>query len=116
VAGYTGLAVANTLLMATAARRPEFRALRLAGASRGQMLRVAAAEALLSVAVGTLLGGAVAAVSQTGVSRAVSAELNMPVPIVIPWAAAAAVTAACAVVALLATAGPVVRRGPALGA
>ena len=115
-AGYTGLAVANTLLMATAARRPEFRALRLAGASPAQTLRVTAAEALLSVGAGTLLGAAVAAVSLTGVSRAVSAELNMPVPIVIPWPAAAAVTAACAVIALLATAGPVLRRGPAVSA
>jgi putative ABC transport system permease protein len=33
----------------------------------------------------------------------------MPVPIVIPWPAAAAVTAVCAAVALVATALPVVR-------
>jgi putative ABC transport system permease protein len=109
-AGYTGLGVANSLLMATAARRPEFRVLRLAGAATGQVLRVATGEALLAVLAGTVLGAAVAAVSLTGVSAAVEAELDMPVPIVIPWDAAAAVTAACAVVALLATAIPVVRR------
>jgi len=41
--------------MATAARRPEFRALRLAGAGTGQVLRVVSAESLLAVAVGALL-------------------------------------------------------------
>jgi putative ABC transport system permease protein len=109
-AGYTGLAVANTLLMATAARRPEFRALRLAGAATAQVLRVCSAEALLAVAVGTILGAAVAAVSLTGVQSAVEAELNLPVPIVIPWGAAVLVTGACAVVAVVATAVPVLRR------
>jgi putative ABC transport system permease protein len=110
VVGYSGLAVANTLLMATAARRPEFRALRLAGAGQSQVLRVTTAEALLAVLVGTVLGGAVAAVSLTGVQHAVEAELKLHVPIVIPWTASVAVTAACALVAVLATAVPVIRR------
>ncbi|MEV6488115.1 FtsX-like permease family protein, partial [Actinoplanes sp. NPDC051633] len=109
-AGYSSLAVANTLLMATAARRSEFRALRLAGAGTGQILRVATAEALLAVAVGTLLGAAVAAISLTGVRRAVEAELDRSVAIVIPWPAATAVTAACAVIAVAATAVPLLRR------
>lgn len=109
-AGYTGLAVANTLLMATAARRPEFRALRLAGAGTGQVLRVGAAEALLAVLTGTVLGAAVAAVSLAGVASAVEAELSLPVPIVVPWGAAAAVTLTCAVVAVLATTLPVLRQ------
>jgi putative ABC transport system permease protein len=108
--GYSLLAVANTLLMATAARRPEFRALRLAGAGTGQVLRVAAAEALLAVAAGTLLGAAVAGISLTGVQRAVEAELNRQVPLVVPWPAAAAVTVACAAIALAATAVPLLRR------
>ncbi|MFI5892317.1 FtsX-like permease family protein [Actinoplanes sp. NPDC051513] len=107
--GYTGLAVANTLLMATAARRPEFRALRLAGATTGQVLRVTSAEAVLAVVVGTALGGAVAGISLEGVRAAVEAELSRAVPLVVPWGAATAVTAACAVVALAATAGPVLR-------
>jgi putative ABC transport system permease protein len=108
--GYTGLAVANTLLMATAARRPEFRALRLAGAGVGQVLRVCSAEALLAVAAGTILGAAVAAVALTGVQQAVEAELNIPVPIVIPWGAATSVALACAAIAVAATAVPVLRR------
>jgi putative ABC transport system permease protein len=107
--GYTGLAVANTLLMATAARRAEFGALRLAGAGTGQVLRVTSAEALLAVLVGTLLGVAVAVVSLTGVQRAVAAELARHVPLIIPWGGATLVTLACALVALPATAVPVLR-------
>jgi putative ABC transport system permease protein len=108
--GYTGLAVANTLLMATAARRSEFRALRLAGAGTGQVLRVSSAEALLAVGVGTVLGAAVAVTSLTGVRKAVEAELDIAVPLVVPWGASAAVVGICAAVALLATAVPVLRR------
>ena len=107
--GYTGLAVANTLLMATAARRTEFRSLRLAGAGTSQVLRVSSAEALLAVVVGTVLGSGVAAVSLTGVGKAVEAELNVPVPIVVPWGAAGAVTLACALIAVAATALPILR-------
>jgi putative ABC transport system permease protein len=108
--GYTGLAIANTLLMATSARRPEFRALRLAGATTGQVLRVTTAEALVSVSVGTALGAAVAAVSLNGVRAAVAAELHRAVEIVVPWSSAAMVTLACAVVAVAATATPILRR------
>ncbi|WP_433290649.1 FtsX-like permease family protein [Actinoplanes sp. CA-030573] len=109
--GYTGLAVANTLLMATAARRAEFRAMRLAGATTGQVVRVTTAEAVLAVVVGTVLGGAVAVVSLEGVRSAVEAELGRAVPLVVPWAATTTVTALCALVAALATAGPVLRAG-----
>ncbi|WP_262384840.1 ABC transporter permease, partial [Actinoplanes teichomyceticus] len=112
-AGYTAIAVSNTLLMATAARRPEFRALRLAGAGIGQVLRVTTSEALLSAGVGALLGGAVGALSLTGVRAAVEDELGQDVALVIPWGAALGVTALCAVLAVTATALPVLRR-PAL--
>jgi putative ABC transport system permease protein len=107
--GYTGLAVANTLLMATAARRAEFRALRLTGATTGQVLRVTSAEALLAVVIGTGLAAAVAAISLDGVRSAVAAELNRAVDVVIPWSAALVVMAVCAVVAVIATAVPILR-------
>ncbi|MFF5296407.1 ABC transporter permease [Paractinoplanes globisporus] len=107
--GYTGLAVANTLLMATAARRDEFRALRLAGATTGQVLRVTSAEAVLAVAVGTALAALVAVISLEGVRSAVEAELDRAVPLVVPWGAAVAVTVVCGLVAVAATAGPVLR-------
>jgi putative ABC transport system permease protein len=108
--GYTGLAVANTLLMATSARRAEFRAMRLAGATTGQVLRVTTSEALVAVAVGTALGAAVAAISLNGVRAAVSAELHRAVEIVVPWSSAATVTLACVLVAVAATTAPVLRR------
>ena len=107
--GYTGLAVANTLLMATTARRLELGALRLAGATTGQVLRVTSSEAVLAVVVGTVLAAAVAGVSLEGVRSAVEAEIDRAVPLVIPWGAAAGVTVACALVAIAATAGPVWR-------
>jgi putative ABC transport system permease protein len=108
--GYTGLAVANTLLMATAARRTEFRTLRLAGTDTGRMARIVSLEALLSVAAGTLLGAAVAATALTGMARAVAAELGRPVDLVVPWGSSALVVTACAVVAVAAAVAPVLSR------
>ncbi|WP_433825288.1 FtsX-like permease family protein [Actinoplanes sp. CA-015351] len=105
-AGYTGIAVGNTLLMAVAARRAELRVLRLAGATRRQILGVLSAESLLAVGVGALLGAAVAAISLLGIQAAVESELGHEVTLVIPWTAATAVTAVCALIALLAAAAP----------
>ncbi|MEU8243716.1 ABC transporter permease [Actinoplanes missouriensis] len=112
-AGYTGIAVGNTLLMATAARRAELRVLRLTGAGRGQVLGVLSAEALLAVGVGALLGAAVAGLSMIGIRAAVESELGHDIALVIPWGAGTAVTVGCAVVAVLATAVPALRRGRA---
>jgi putative ABC transport system permease protein len=109
-AGYTGIAVGNTLLMATAARRSEFRALRLAGAGTGQVLRVVSAESLLAVAVGAVLGGTVAGISLLGVRASVESELDHSIALVIPWGAGLAVTAGCVAVAVVAAAVPVLRR------
>jgi putative ABC transport system permease protein len=109
--GYTGLAVANTLLMATAARRGEFTALRMAGAGDGQVLRLATAEALLAVGVGSTLGAFVAGTALVvGVSRAVHEELHLPVPVVVPWPATTVVVIVCVVVAVGATVVPLLRR------
>ncbi|WP_345672144.1 ABC transporter permease, partial [Streptomyces phyllanthi] len=60
---YAGIALAGTLLMATSARGPELRALRLAGATRGQVLGAVVGESLLAVAVGVVLGLVVTAVN-----------------------------------------------------
>jgi putative ABC transport system permease protein len=54
--GFTAVAVVNTFAIATVARRQEFADLRLAGATSGQVHRLAAREAVLTVAVGLLLG------------------------------------------------------------
>ncbi|WP_433790284.1 FtsX-like permease family protein [Actinoplanes sp. CA-252034] len=111
-AGYTAIAVGNTLLMATAARRTEFQALRLAGAGTGQVLWVVTVEALLAVVVGAVLGGLVAVVSLAGVRAAVEDEIGRDISLVLPWGVTAAVTTLCTVLALIAAAFPILRRRP----
>ncbi|BEL02404.1 ABC transporter permease [Actinoplanes sichuanensis] len=108
-AGYTAIAVGNTLLMATAARRGEFRALRLAGAGTGQVVRVVTAEALLAVTVGAVLGGLVAVVSLAGVRAAVEDEIGREIALIMPWGVTAAVTTVCAALAVLAASFPILR-------
>ncbi|MFB7472265.1 FtsX-like permease family protein [Kitasatospora sp. NPDC056184] len=89
---YTGIALANTLLMATADRRRELALLRLAGATRAQVVRLVTAESVLVTAVGAVLGCAVAAV-QLGSMRAALAVLRVPAPLVLPWRPVGVVTA-----------------------
>ncbi|MFC5663550.1 FtsX-like permease family protein [Kitasatospora misakiensis] len=89
---YSGIALANTLLMATADRRRELALLRLAGATRAQVVRLVTAEAVLVTAVGAVLGCAVAAV-QLGLMHAALAVLHAPAPLVVPWRPVGAVTA-----------------------
>ncbi|MEU0396800.1 FtsX-like permease family protein [Streptomyces sp. NPDC006208] len=95
---YTAIALAGTLLMATAARTGELNSLRLAGATRGQVLRVVAGEALLAVTVGGVLGAAVTAVNLAGLGAAL-ASLSAPVTIAVPWGTAGLALGACAVIA-----------------
>ncbi|WP_328398153.1 FtsX-like permease family protein [Streptomyces sp. NBC_00390] len=95
---YTAIALAGTLLMATAARTGELKSLRLAGATRAQVLRVVAGEALLAVAVGGVLGAAVTAVNLAGLGAAL-ASLSAPVTIAVPWGTAGLALGACAVIA-----------------
>ena len=49
--GFTAIAVVNTFAIATSARRREYAGLRLAGATTGQIWRMATREALIAVAV-----------------------------------------------------------------
>jgi putative ABC transport system permease protein len=104
--GAAALAVANTLLIATAGRRREFTTLRLAGATPGQVAGVAAAEALLSVLIGTLLGAGVALAALDPIRAALANQIRQAVPIVLPWGALLGAPALCAVVAVLVTAVP----------
>ncbi|MFF8603307.1 FtsX-like permease family protein [Streptomyces sp. NPDC015232] len=95
---YTVIALANTLLMATSARGPELASLRLAGATRAQILRTVAYEALLATALGAVLGLAVCALC-LGTLGAGLAALGAPVTPSVPWAALAKTGAVCAAVA-----------------
>ncbi|MFF5156171.1 FtsX-like permease family protein [Streptomyces sp. NPDC000348] len=112
---YTGISLANTMVMATSGRVRELAVLRLAGATRGQVLRVVGAESLTVVAVGAVLGVTVAALQLAGMWGAL-ALLSAPVTIVLPWSVLAAVTAACAVLATVSAVVPaaLALRRPAL--
>ncbi|MFD7222401.1 FtsX-like permease family protein [Streptomyces sp. NPDC059892] len=95
---YTGISLANTLVMAGSDRVRELAALRLAGATAPQVLRLVAAEALLVVAVGAVLGTLVAGVGLAGLWGALGV-LHAGAPLVLPWGALGAAAGACALLA-----------------
>lgn len=97
---YTGISVANTLVMAAAERRHDLRALRLAGATGGQLLRLAVTQALTAVALGALLGLLVTAADLAGLDGALRL-LSAPAAIALPWPAIGWTTGACALLATI---------------
>ncbi|WP_329282954.1 ABC transporter permease [Streptomyces sp. NBC_01451] len=96
---YTGISLANTMTMATSDRARELAALRLAGATRRQVLGVVGAEALLVVTVGALLGLLVAGVNLLGMWSALRV-LSVRATLELPWSALATTTTACAALAV----------------
>ncbi|KOG86871.1 hypothetical protein ADK38_28600, partial [Streptomyces varsoviensis] len=102
---YTGVAIANTLVMSTRHRARELALLRLSGLTPAQVLRVVAAEALLVVAVGLVLAAGVAALSLGGLWIALQ-QIVSGTPVVVPAGPVAGTAAACALIALLATVAP----------
>ena len=102
---YTGISLANTMVMATSDRVRELAVLRLAGATRWQVLRLVAAEALTVVVVGGVLGALVAALNLAGMWGALGL-LSVWTPIEIPWATLGWTVAACAVLAVLSAVAP----------
>jgi putative ABC transport system permease protein len=99
---YTGIAIANTLVMATAGRNRELATLRLSGAAPGQVLRTIGVEALVVSGIGTLLAAGVTAVTVVGLRHGL-APLAPSVRVVVPWLPLGGIALACLVVALLAT-------------
>ena len=97
---YTGISLANTMVMATSDRVRDLAVLRLAGATNWQVLRLVGAEALLVVAVGGLLGALVAGLNLLGMWSALEL-LSVRTSIEIPWATLAAAMGACAVLAVI---------------
>ena len=79
--GYVGLSVVNSLVMATARRRPELLLLRSLGASDRQLRRMTGAESLLLVAAAVVIGTALAVPPLMGVAVNVS---GFPMPAVQP--------------------------------
>lgn len=109
--GYTGLAVVNTVLMATHARRQEFVTLHRTGATAGQTVRVVVVESLLAVTLGVALGLAVAVPALFESRAGLQDEIGAPVTLVMPWATLAAVAGGCALLAACASTLPFLRRG-----
>jgi putative ABC transport system permease protein len=113
--GYTLLAVANTLLMATAGRVRDLALLRLAGGSPGQVLLAVAGESVVTVLLGAVLGLGAGVAGMLGVCGGLARELDRHVALQLPWDALALVVGACAALALVASLWPawrVVRRSP----
>lgn len=102
---YTGISVANTMVMATSDRLRDLAVLRLAGATRRQVLRLVGAEALTVVAVGGVLGLLVAGLNLLGMWSALGL-LSVRSPVAIPWAELGAVLGACAVLAVVSSVVP----------
>ncbi|MFD3487071.1 ABC transporter permease [Streptomyces sp. NPDC058665] len=98
---YTGIALVNTLVMATSDRVGDLAVLRLTGATKPQVLRLVTAEALVVVAVGSLLGAAVAGLNLLGL-RGALALLSVRSPLAVPWGSLGAMVAASAVLAVVA--------------
>ena len=112
---YTGIAIANTLVMATGSRTRELASLRLSGATPAQVLTMIGTEACLVAGIGALLAAGVTAVTVAGVHAGL-AGLAPSVLLVIPWRLITGITLACFVTALLASLIPAavtLRRRPA---
>jgi putative ABC transport system permease protein len=101
--GYGAMAVANTLVMATGYRARDFGRLRLAGATPRQVLLTVAAESAVVVAIGVLLGLAVALLALWGTTRGLAAQTGIPVALAVPWPTVGAAMTVCLVLALAAS-------------
>lgn len=90
--GYLGVSVVNSLVMATARRRPEMMLLRALGASDRQLRRMTGAESLLLAGTAVVVGTALALPPLIGIAVNVSGQ---PVPTMVPsvYAAVAGITA-----------------------
>ncbi len=114
-AGYGAIAVANTLVLAAAGRAADLRLIRLAGATRRQVVWLVTAESTLVVLIGALLGGAVAFVGLLGIRAGLAEQVGAPVDLVVPWTVVGAVVGLCLLLAVLASVLPTwrsLRRGP----
>jgi putative ABC transport system permease protein len=79
--GYVAIAAVNTLAMAAMGRRRELATLRLSGTTRTQILRMVRAEQALLLAVGLVVGGAVAAATLLPMVRATTGTAAPYIPV-----------------------------------
>ncbi|MDG4788129.1 ABC transporter permease [Micromonospora sp. WMMD1102] len=118
-AGYTAIALANTLLMATVHRARELLVLLRSGATVRQVLGTVAAESALVVAIGTALGLLVSTVALLAIQSALGEQFGVPVELVVPAPTIGLVVSGCLLLALAASVLParlILRAGPGAGA
>ncbi|MFJ5680076.1 FtsX-like permease family protein [Streptomyces sp. NPDC093097] len=89
------LGILNTLLLATRQRRQEFAALRLAGSTRAQLLRMLGWESVAVVLSGLMTAGLVNWVFLAGLSSRIAPYLT-DMTAVLPWADMAKIAVGCA--------------------
>jgi len=99
---YTGIAIANTLVMATRDRARELATLRLSGTTPGQALRMIGVEAVLVTGVGALLAAGVTAVTVVAAHRGL-VGLAPSVAVAVPWQPLGVIVLSCLVTAVLAS-------------
>ncbi|GAB3440920.1 hypothetical protein GCM10027570_06680 [Streptomonospora sediminis] len=99
------VSIANTLVMSTSDRVRDFAALRLAGATRRQVLGLVVAEALAVVAMGAVLGAAVTAACLVPLNFAVGGEAATAL-LAFPWWQLLGMTAVCGLLATASAAVP----------
>jgi putative ABC transport system permease protein len=102
---YTGIAIANTLVMATRDRARELATLRLSGTTPGQVLRMVAVEAVLVTGVGALLAAIVTGITVVATYRGL-ADAAPAVDLAVPWRQLGAIVACCLVTAVVSSVVP----------
>ncbi|MFE6763983.1 FtsX-like permease family protein [Streptomyces sp. NPDC057689] len=102
---YTGISLANTMVMATSDRVRDLAVLRLAGATRWQVLRLVGAEALMVVVVGGVLGLLVAGLNLAGMWGALGLQ-SVWSPVELPWTEIGTAVGVCAVLAVVSSVAP----------
>lgn len=100
---YVAIALAATAATGTVARADELALLRLAGATRRDVVRLVATESLVVTLAGGLLGCAITGLIVTGIQHG-AAALQGPVAIALPWTLLATLIAAFAAIAVTASA------------
>jgi putative ABC transport system permease protein len=77
---YVVIAALNTLAMAALARRAELAVLRLAGATRGQLLRMVQIEQAVLLGLALIVGGAIATLTLIPMVKGTTGSLTPYIP------------------------------------
>jgi putative ABC transport system permease protein len=97
---YVSLAIASSAAVLSVSRAGELAAVRLAGATRREVVMLAGIETLLAVATGALLGVGAATVPIAGMARSL-ASLAGPTQVSVPWSLVTGLTLAGGAVAVV---------------